>query len=427
LSGLLLSDDDKRMLDGSQGPVRQKAMEFIVRFAEVLDVPRLCSVTWADLFCGAHGYLSVADSTDFDRIFSTMSLCTPEAVHLDKMHPGCVCYSGVEADCSEVPQGMLMDPELKEQNLAMLHRFARAGVALSGNCIPYLTGFTPLRGEHFVSCESSAVLFMNSLWGARGNGDGIQASFCSAVCGRTPEHGLHLSQNRWADSLVHIAFEPQDVHDWDLLGYAVGSKLGPMSIPVLDGPFKRPGSIELKAFFSALACAAGTEMCHISGLTPEGMTVEQALGGREPQVRLEISRSDLDEALQTLNGHPRQKIDYLSMGCPHYHIEEIRRIAGYMEGKRVASSTLVHLWTAGSIKYTAQRSGYVDVLEKAGIQVLTGSCPSSRGYPPGVSTAAYDSAKQRMSAAQETDAALYYGSLRECLDTAISGMWEGRV
>jgi hypothetical protein len=73
----------------------------------------------------------------------------------------------------------------------------------------------------------------------------------------------------------------------------------------------------------------------------------------------------------------------------------------------------------------ADRSGYTEIIEKAGTHLLTGSCPSTRGYPPGVRTAAYDSAKQRMSAAQETDARLYYGSLEQCLQTAISGVWEG--
>jgi predicted aconitase len=129
--------------------------------------------------------------------------------------------------------------------------------------------------------------------------------------------------------------------------------------------------------------------------------------------------------LEALNGHPRQKIDYITLGCPHYHIDEIRRIAEFMDGRRVSPDTLVHLWTAGSIRYTARRNGYLDILQKAGIEVLTGSCPSSRGYPDGVRTVAYDSAKQRMSANQEFSGAKYYGSLETCLQTAISGFWEG--
>ncbi|MEX1327741.1 MAG: hypothetical protein AB1Z29_13130 [Desulfobacterales bacterium] len=74
----------------------------------------------------------------------------------------------------------------------------------------------------------------------------------------------------------------------------------------------------------------------------------------------------------------------------------------------------------------ADRCGYTDTIQKAGATVLTGSCPSTRGYPAGVQTVAYDSAKQRMSAAQETDATLFYGSRQECLQSAVSGFWEGR-
>jgi predicted aconitase len=421
-----LSDAEKRMLDGHEGVVKQKALELIVRYGKVLGAESLCRVTWADLFCGAHAYLDVVRSDDFDEMFSRMSLCSSETVSLESMDPGCICYSGVEPDCTEVPEQMLMTPAKTAQNLQILSRFVAAGVVLSGNCIPYLTGFIPLMGEHFVSCESSAVLFMNSLWGACANGDGIEASFCAAICGRTPFWGKHRSSNRVGTVVVEVESEPRSVHEWDVLGHAIGSKLAPHSIPVLTGSFPQPNTIQLKSFFAALACAAGTELCHIVGVTPEAPTPDRALAGREPDGRLSVTVSDAANSVQTLSGHSREKIDYISLGCPHYHVEEIRRIAAFLDGKRVHSDTIVHIWTAGSIKYVADRCGYTDVIEKAGARVLTGSCPSSRGYPENVLTAAYDSAKQRMSAAQETDAKLFYGSQEECLQSAISGFWEGR-
>ena len=421
-----LSDKEQKMLDGSEGPAKQKAMELIVRYGKVIGADELCPVTWADLFCGCHEYLNVMNSGDFDEVFSRMSLCAEDIVTLERMAPGCVCFSGVEPDCTEVPDRMLMSPSQKDLNIRFLSRFVDAGVVLSGNCIPYLTGFIPTMGEHFVSCESSAVLFMNSLWGACGNGDGIEASFCAAVCGRTPLAGKHLAANRIGTDVVHINVEPASIHDWDVLGHAVGCKLPPHSIPVLTGAFTRPNTIQLKAFFAALACAAGTEMCHIPGITPEAPTLGRALDSRRPDNEIEIRDADIGASIHKLNGHGRQKIDYISLGCPHYHIDEIRRIADFLAGKRIHSDTVVHLWTAGSIKYMADRCGYTDTIEKAGATLLTGSCPSSRGYPAGVQTAAYDSAKQRMSAAQETDATLFYGSRQECLQSAISGYWEGR-
>ena len=106
-----LSTEEKSMLDGGSGPVKQKAIELIVRYGEVLGADNLCRVTWADLFCGWHQYLEVAQSDDFDAVFSKMSLCTDSPVELKAMSDGCICYSGVEPDCTEVPDQMLMNPE----------------------------------------------------------------------------------------------------------------------------------------------------------------------------------------------------------------------------------------------------------------------------------------------------------------------------
>lgn len=420
-----LSDDEKAILDGDRGRASQRAMQLIMRYASVLGARRLCRVTWADLFCGAHHYLDVTGSDDFDGIFSTMSLCTTQRVELDKMNPGCICFSGVEVDCTEVPQKMLVEPGRREKNMAMLSRFVDSGVVLSGTCVPYLLGFIPLAGEHFVSCESSAVLFLNSLWGACGNGDGIEASFCAAVCGYTPLWGNHLPENRRATCVVEIRSQPESVHDWDILGHAVATRLSPMAVPLLAGRYARPDTIRLKAFFSALACAAGTEMCHLEGITPEAATIDQALADNANPAPIIVSAADVMDSTRQLNGNDQEHIDYLSLGCPHYHIDEIRRIAEFLDGRRVHPDTVVHIWTAGAFKYMADRCGYTRTIKKAGAHLLTGSCPSTRGYPQGVRTAAYDSAKQRMSAAQETDARLYYGSVEQCLRTAIGGIWEG--
>ena len=110
-----LSDEEKRMLDGQEGVAKQKAMELIVRYGNVLGAEELCRVTWADLFCGAHDYLDVVGSNDFDELFSRMSLCSSETVSLQAVDSNCICYSGVEPDCTEVPEQMLMTPAKKTQ------------------------------------------------------------------------------------------------------------------------------------------------------------------------------------------------------------------------------------------------------------------------------------------------------------------------
>ena len=79
-----LTNKDKKMLDGDEGPAKQKAMELIVRYGEVIGAEALCSVTWADLFCGSHAYLDVLGAGDFDEVFSRMSLCATEPVPLEQ-------------------------------------------------------------------------------------------------------------------------------------------------------------------------------------------------------------------------------------------------------------------------------------------------------------------------------------------------------
>lgn len=420
-----LTDSDKRMLDGQDGPVRQKAMELMVRYGQVINAREMCSITWADLFCGCHAYLDVARSTDFDRVFSLMNLCSRETVKLEAMAPGCVCYSGVEADCTEVPDQMLLTPDKQAMNLAFLSRFVAAGVVLSGTCIPYLTGFVPLMGDHFVSCESSAVLFMNSMWGARGNGDGIEASFCAAVCGRTPLAGKHLPENRKGTLAVTLETEPSTIHDWDLLGHTIGTRLPAHAVPVITGRFPRPTAIQLKSFFAALACSAGTEMSLFVGISPEAPDLATAMGNSRTCDTLAITRDHVNATRAELNGYGREKIEYISLGCPHYHIDELRRIAAFLDGKTIHPDTRVEIWTTGPFRYMAQRCGYARTIEAAGARLLTGSCPSSRGYAKEYATVAYDSAKQRYAANQETQAKLFYGSRQECLASAITGYWEG--
>ena len=86
-----LDNNQQAALDGQRGRAAQKAMQLIVRYEEVLGADRLCRVTWADLFCGAHHYLDVVGANDFDRIFATMSLCSPQPVVLASMNRGWSC------------------------------------------------------------------------------------------------------------------------------------------------------------------------------------------------------------------------------------------------------------------------------------------------------------------------------------------------
>lgn len=422
-----LTDYEKRMLNGEEGRLKQKALEIVVQYAKVLGAEELCEISKAHLFCGAHHYLNVVKLDDMEEVLSEMCLCSSEKIKIDKMACFCQADSGpMDTECWDRMGVSLNDWKKNEQ---YLQYFLAAGVNLVGSCVPYLTGFIPLMGEHYVTSESHAVLIFNSLWGACGNADGLEMGFCAAACGRIPLWGNHIKENRIGTHVFDIdkLCPTATVTDWDLLGYTIGRMLPTHAVPVIAGNFLRPDINKLKSSFAAMATTSGAEMCHIVGITPEGQTLEQALGGKKASDILRITAKDIEESRRILSAAEGGHLEYISIGCPHYSIEELRVVANFLKGKKIAKNIILHVWTATPIKDTAKRCGYVDQIEEAGGILLTSSCPLvSEHIPPGVTAIAFDSAKQAHYIAPMTNAKVHYGSMLECLKSAISGKWEGQ-
>lgn len=422
---LKLTEYEKGMLEGLEGELKKKAMLKMVEYAKVLGAEELCEVKKAHLFCGAHSYLEAKESDDIEEVISEMHLCSSEKISFGKM--ACYCQS----DCGPMDpinyDKMGCTQEEGKLNREYLDYYLNSGINLVGSCVPYLTGFIPLMGEHYVTSESHAVLVMNSIFGACANADGLEIGYWAAICGRIPKWGNHIMSNRKGTHLFNINCKTDTNTDWDLLGYTIGRKLPTHSIPVLDGDFSAPDIINLKYCYAAMATTSGPEMCHIVGVTPEARTLEEALGGQEPIKVINISDEDIEDSKKMLCADGTGKVDYISLGCPHYSIDELRQISEFLDGKKVSDDVVLHVWTANPIKETADRCRYTEKIEKAGGILLTSSCPlTSEKKPEGVAAMAFDSAKQTHYIKAGTDTKIYYGSLLECLKSAISGNWEGK-
>ncbi|MDR3134834.1 MAG: aconitase X catalytic domain-containing protein [Deltaproteobacteria bacterium] len=423
---MFLSDGEKRMLDGTLGPLVRRAMEKTLDYARVVGAERLCDVTMAHLFCGYHPYLQVIPETDFDAVYSEMAFCSKERLVFGKLSPSCSCQADVSPYSfdSEWNAG-LADPAQASLNEVFLARVADIGVNLLCTCVPYMTGFIPLRGEHYVSSESHAVLMMNSLWAAAGQADGIEAGFWAAVCGKTPYWGLHDPSRRLGTFLVTVEARLETIDDWDLFGHAAGRKIPSLAIPVFVG-FGQPDLLRLKSAFASMATTSGTELAHFVGLTPEAPTLEAAFGGQRPSGSVCLTSADLEDSRAFLSAGGRGPVDYVSLGCPHYSVEQIRRVSQFLRGKRISPNTVLHVWTAPAFKEASDRSGYTSIIEAAGGKLLTNSCPlASARLPEGASSVAFDSAKQAHYMKSTVKAKIYYGTQGECLRSSLSGKWEG--
>jgi predicted aconitase len=422
---MILTTEERRALDGDYGELRRHALAKTVEYAEIVEADRLCDVTMAHLFCGAHPYLEAHPSKDFDEVYAEMAFTGPADLVFDRRAPGCRCQADVFPLASGDWRAMTDDEDKARLNEAYLSRFAAMGVRLVGTCVPYLTGFVPLPGEHYVSSESHAVLLMNSLWGARGHADGLESGFWAAVCGKTPYWGLHDPDKRKGTALYAVEADLESLHDWDLFGHAAGLKIPPHAIPVLV-KYPRPDIHKLKSAMASMATTSGAELIHLVGLTPEAPDVETALSPGASREVVPITRADLEASRALLSCGRRLPVDYVSVGCPHLTPHQIGEVAARLKGRRIAAGVVAHVWTSSLFKEVADRSGHTAVIERSGAKLLANTCPLVSGrLPEGARTLAFDSAKQAHYMRSETGGNVLYGSLDDCLDSAVSGVWEG--
>lgn len=421
-----LTEIEQKMLFGEMGPFKQRALQKIIDYANILDAKELCEVTKATVYLGAHPYLEVVNSDNYDEIFSKMVLCSEETYKLDQFDKKCFSQTCCGPCDHYVWEQLNLSKEVFDKNQKYLQITKNAGVSIAGSCTPYFNGWLPLRGEHFVSTESSNVLMANSLFGAYGNADGLEAAAWSAICGRTPKWGLHIKENRYGTHIFNIECKSNSVIDWDIIGYTIGRMLPPHSRPIITGNFKRPDIVKLKQCYATMSTTSGAEICHIVGITAEAPDLETALSGHEPMGTFTISQEEYDKSLYALCDKGSSNIELVILGCPHYCLEEIKEIADYLKGKKIHSGVSVWIWTDISTQAMAEANGYAQIIKDSGAELFNSACPLviGRGCLNNIKALATDGAKQAHYIRSDINAKIFYGSREKCIDAAVKGRWE---
>ena len=416
------------MLKGEFGAFKQAALKFIVRYAEVLGAQELCEVSRATMFIGAQRYLDCYfENEDYEKIFSEFYLCADEPLTLGQTADHCKAQTCAAAcDYFDYKKSHL-SAEFHAKNKRFLHATRDMGVSIVDSCTPYYLGWVPLMGEHFVSTESSNVVLSNSIFGARGNADGVEAAVCAAISGRIPKWGMHIQENRYGTAVFRLEKNPITMEDWDILGYTVGRHLPPSEVPVLVGDFERPDINKLRQFFSSISVTSAAEICHIVGLTPEAHSLEMALGGKSPKHEIVITTQDCAISRSMVCDKGSAAVNYISVGCPHLSLDELKQIAQYVKGKKIASGVELLIWTGYAIKEMANVNGYTEIIEQSGAYVLCGSCPVLMREESFKHATAmlFNSVKQAHSIRHQTKVPVFMGSIKQCLDSALIGRWGG--
>jgi len=297
---------------------------------------------------------------------------------------------------------------------------AEAGFIPTFTCAPYLVGNVPLKGEVCAWTESSAVVYANSILGARTTRHGSESAIAASLLGVVPEFGVLLDENRKGTLRIEVSAELAGPTDWGALGYFAGKSAG-LGIPVFNG-VRRPSQDEAKQLCAALATSGGVSMCHIAGVTPEAPTLEAAFHGNVPSDSIRFTHQILLDTYASLRTHTGDEVDSVILGCPHASIREIAEIADALRGKRVAPGVRLWVDSARATKGAADAMGYTRTIEAAGGSILCDTCPTNLRIPAKrIVTSGF---KQAHYARGMVGAEVIVAGLPSCISAALSGRWQ---
>lgn len=410
------------MLDGIAGPGVQRAMEIVATLGRIYGAPDLVPVTHVQIAgvsyknLGDAGVQFLNEWADQGATVRVPTTLNPAGMELDRW------------------QEMGIQPSFAEPQLSAIDAFVKMGVTPTMSCTPYLfPGYVPRRGDHLAWAESSAVVFANSILGARSNREGGPSALAAAIVGRTPRYGYHLDDERRADIVVEVRCPVRDIADFGALSYVVGKQVGNACLwfadlaqwlPPLPADITQGGAAgdRLKTLGAGLAAYGAVALFHVAGYTPEAADFGETL--LKPAARRVIVDS-LDPGYQVMDADPGlRQIDLVTIGCPHASLSEIEQIAGMLQGQRLATQ----LWvtTARITRDRAREAGWVQAIEAAGGQVVADTCAVVAPMRSiGITTMATNAGKMACYAPAHSKVKMRYGSLEQCVEAAVTGTWSG--
>lgn len=414
-SELDLTPSDRAILDGRAGEAARQAMNIIVAMAAQQGATTLVDVTQVHI--DGCIYASPANLTFAERMAELgAKVRVPSTMN------------AISVDMANWrAQGT--PPSLGEPAARLAQAYVKMGCAPTYTCSPYLLATAPSGGETIGWSESNAVIFANSVIGARTAKHPDFLDLCIALTGRAPRAGVYLDEHRRPRRILEID-APASVGDafWPLIGYMAGTA-APDRIPVLRGlSALKPGRDDLKALCAAFGTTSAAPMLHIEGITPEA-----ALAPAADADTLVITREDLAAAWRGLNEGP-EEVQLVAIGSPHASAQECRVFADEIEAAmagRARNDEVAVIVTAGrQVIDEIAVNGVLQRLEQARVQVLPDICWCSISepvFPTRTRAVLTNSGKYAHYGPGLSNRPVRLAGVRDCAHAAVSGRLAPRL
>jgi len=346
---MFLSKWEERALQGEYGEALQIAMRFLVNMGEIFGAEKLIEISHAHISgisyfnIGDEGIEFLRDLAKVNATTRTYTTANPYSISLDLPHKFPRNIVAKQAEIVELLNKIGIDEK-------------------SYTCLPYILR-RPAPGEHLAWAESSAVIYANSILGARTNREGGISALMAAIAGRTYYSGMHLDEFRKPTEVFIYDGKVDSIAIASLLGIYIG--LHTQGIPYIAARSIAKRDIVLRNLLASIATTSSSPMAFIEGVTKENVD-EQYLSSLGRHV---ITESDLRKYGSECNA------PVLLLGCPHVATEsELNELLtetynSIKSGKLKANRIIVTI--APTVEFrSSETRNLVDKLRSADVEVL---------------------------------------------------------
>ena len=409
---LILTEDERSTAAGERGAGAAMAMRIVAETARLMGAAQLIPIESAHI----DGALYHGDSGTLfaERLVEGRATVSVRAT----LNVGAVDLTG----CS---RNRLPAHEL-DMAKRMMTAYRALGCEQTWTCAPYQAGHRPRLGAQVAWGESNAVVFCNSVLGARTNRYGDFLDIACAISGRAPDYGLHRTENRRATVVFDVShLDPDFVFSdvaWPVMGNLYGRVIGD-AIGVITGLRFRPWEDILKAFGATAASAGAVGLFHVAGATPEAPDEATALGHVPPVERIVVTPELIRDARRRLSTAERaDRIDAVAIGSPHLSLEEFDSLRALLQGRTLAVP--IYACTGRHVLNILERDGHRRQLESLGVVIVADTCVVVTPILPEKPGAILmtNSGKFAHYAPANTGYSVLYGSMAECVESAVTGV-----
>jgi predicted aconitase/predicted aconitase with swiveling domain len=405
LNKIRLSNSDKKMLAGDNGEATKIAMEVLCLMAAAQNADELIDVSRGHI----DGCILAHDA---NLHFAEKMLHMGASVII----PTTINAISVDRENWQ-SQGVVPDLGMKASRLA--DAYVKMGAHPTFTCAPYLLAESPIKGEVIGWSESNAVIYANSVIGARTQKHPDYLDLFIAMTGRTPNTGVYLEKNRQPVCEIQVTL-PTSFDDaiWPMVGWLAGHK-SPNGIPLLSGlediSINNDG---LKALCAAFGTTSAAPMIHIKGHTPEDEL--QNIKCANSSSIMPIDLLNLWQNFNTGNN----KIDLVAIGSPHASTSECLKFLEFLMDKNEVVNVPTILTVGRETLVKLEEQGHLNQLTKLGVQVVPDICWCSITepiFPSKTQSLVTNSGKYAHYGKGLTGRNVRFGSLENCASASING------